>query len=167
MAICRHWKRGRCYQGDECGFQHPTERPHELPTSDRGYDEVQFLGHAERMSRVSWPSALIEPFPLSNRARSFANTTRQQGAATTPPPPRPSRPPKIQDRRELGVLESEKQESSVESSGGFMHPERVSRHQAILTWRLVDRKEALLTGQTGSATGGTATQTVFTNERAR
>lgn len=25
MAICRHWKRGHCKLGNECGFHHPTE----------------------------------------------------------------------------------------------------------------------------------------------
>jgi hypothetical protein len=67
MAICRHWKRGRCHLGDECGFQHPTERPHELPTSDGGYDEVHFLGHAERMSRVQHPEERPRELPTSEQ----------------------------------------------------------------------------------------------------
>jgi hypothetical protein len=86
----------------------------------------------------------------------------------TPPPPRPSEPPKIQDPRERRALEMVKQESSVGSGGGFMHPERVSRHQVFQTqWWSVGCKEATLTVQTGSAAGGTTTQTVFAQERAK
>jgi hypothetical protein len=67
MAICRHWKRGRCHLGDECGFQHPTERAHELPTSNGGYDEVHFLGHAERMSRFQHPEEIPRELPTSDQ----------------------------------------------------------------------------------------------------
>lgn len=31
MAICRHWNRGHCKLGNECGFHHPTEEVRKYP----------------------------------------------------------------------------------------------------------------------------------------
>jgi len=130
MAICRHWKRGHCQMGSKCGFQHPKEKLSDIQTSDQGY---HVRGHSERMVRVSWRrTPRLSGVCQSTVHGAFANATTKQEAAKTPPPRQPSPPPTKPHQHRDQTSDSEEQSSGVGSSGGFMHPERVSRHHGTL-----------------------------------